>query len=232
MNLSDYELFPGVVQSVKDDECLGRIKVSLSSGESASNTQIEAMPWAYPISMTGTYQGFSKLLEGSKVWVLRNKIDNLELWYWPMADYNKNTQDIIDSYDNVDILISRDMGGKNVYIYYKDSEGIVVSIGQSKVTINDKGEVVLGTGQSNIKLAGENVLLNTEDTTNHAVRCEPLTECLNKILECLNGIQMAASQSGFTQHISTNGNFQKALGELNSMCSSNPGWVSENLFVS
>ena len=129
MDLIDYELLPGVVSSIKDPEHLGRIKVSLPGGETPANTQLDAMPYCYPLSMTGTYQGFTKLVNGCKVWVLRNKRENLEMWWFPMFDLNPNTQNIVNGYDNVDILISREMGGDNVYIYYTDSKGIVISLG-------------------------------------------------------------------------------------------------------
>lgn len=204
MNLSDYELLPGVVVSVKDEEHLGRIKASVPGGESPSNTQIEAMPWVYPMFMTGTYQGFTKLLEGSKIWVMRNKLDKLEMWYWPMVDLNPNTQEIVDTYDNTDVLISRDCGGNNVYIYYTDGQGIVLSVGPSKITIDNIGSIILTTGKGQIKIVGENVFLNTDTTSdNHATKCEPLTSCLEQIKDCLTAINTACQHNYLVSNVYT-----------------------------
>ena len=225
----DYELLPGVVVSVEDKQHLGRIKVALPSGESTSNTQLEAMPWCYPLTMTGTYQGFTKLVENCKVWVFRNKLDNLEMWYIPMMDLNPNTEEIVSSYDNVDVLISRDLGGQNVYIYYTDSKGIVLSIGSSKLNINDSGDIDLTTGEGSIKITGENVLINTDDTSNHPVRCEPLMDCLNKIKDCLTSIQDAAASNAFTHPIFSK--LSEPLASLSSMLSDDPAWKSDNIFI-
>lgn len=232
MDLNDYEILPGVVISVKDDEHLGRIKVALPNSESSSNTQLNALPWCYPLFMTGTYQGFTKLVDNCKVWVLRNKLDNLEMWYWPMVDLNPNTQEIIDQYDNPDVLISRDLGGKNVYIYYTDSKGIVLSVGSSQININQNGEIILSTGDANIKVSGENVFINTDSSTSHATRSEQLTSCLKKIIQALTNIQLSCDTSCFTQHISKNPLFANNMKELNSMVNeSHPAWESENVFV-
>lgn len=225
----DYELLPGVVVSVEDKQHLGRIKVALPSGESTSNTQLEAMPWCYPLTMTGTYQGFTKLVDNCKVWVFRNKLDKLEMWYIPMMDLNPNTEEIVSSYDNVDVLISRDLGGQNVYIYYTDSKGIMLSIGSTKININDKGEIDLTTGEGSIKITGENVLINTDETSNHAVRCEPLMDCLNKIKDCLTAIQEASTSNPYTNPIF--GKLSEPLASLNSMLSDNPVWKSDNVFI-
>lgn len=232
MDLSNYEILPGVVISVKDDEHLGRIKVALPGSESTSNTQLNALPWCYPISMTGTYQGFSKLVDNCKVWVLRNKTNNTELWYWPMMDLNPNTEDIIASYDNPEVLISRDMGCQNVYIYYTDSKGIVLSIGSSKININSNGEIILTTGEGSIKVSGENVFINTNSSTSHATRSEQLTTCLKTITKCLIGINEVCTTSSFTTHISNFPNFINNLKELNSIVNeAHPAWESENVFV-
>lgn len=195
----DYELLPGVVISVKDDEHLGRIKVAVPGGPTASNTQMEALPWCYPITMTGTYQGFTKLVENCKVWVLRNRKDNLEMWYFLMADYNPNTEEIIAPYDNTEILISRDVGGNNIYIYYTDGQGIILSIGETKINITPKNQIILSTGKGNVTVDGENVFLNTSETTHNVVRFDTLQEVLKSIGKALQAIQNACKNDTHTQ---------------------------------
>ena len=232
MNLSDYELLPAVVVDVKDELCLGRIKASVPGGESPDNTQVEAMPWLYPMFMTGTYQGFTKLLEGSKIWVLRNKLDKLEMWYWPMVDLNPNTQAIVNPYDNPDVLISRNMGGQNVYIYYTDGQGIVLSIGASKININEKGEIIATTGPGQIKIVGENVLINTDSTdeNSNAVKCKALSDCLGQICTCLEIIstQCNSAVNPLVSNIfaALDGQVKILRGQVNDQA-----WKSENVYL-
>lgn len=163
MDLLNYELLPGVISSVKDDEHLGRLKVTLPGYETPENMKVEAMPWVYPLSMTGTYQGFTKMTEGAKVWVLVNKKNNYERWYWPMFELNENTKKIVSGYDNTEVLVSRDVGGNNVYIYYTDSNGIVLSIGESKINICPNGNIYLTDSNGGyINVKDGSIYLNTE----------------------------------------------------------------------
>lgn len=230
MNLSDYELLPGVIASVKDEEHLGRIKVSVPGGESPATCQLEAMPWVYPITMTGTYQGFTKMVDGAKVWVLRNKLDNLEMWYWPMFDLNPNTQGIVAPYDNPDVLISRDLGGENVYIYYTDGTGIWLSIGGAKINITPKGSIEMeSAGGANIKLDGENVYINTQTLELNNVREQPLTDCLKKISQCLENINIASQGSWTTNNIYEK--LDPTLQELKAMFGNPPAWRCETIGV-
>lgn len=230
MNLSDYELLPGVVASCKDEEKLGRLKVSVPGGESPANCQLEAMPWVYPISMTGTYQGFTKIIDGAKVWVLRNKLDKHEMWYWPMFDLNPNTQSVVAGYDNPDVLISRDLGGQNVYIYYTDGQGIWLSIGGAKINITPKGSIEMSSaGGATAKLEGENILLNTPKMEINAVREQPLTDCLKKIVQCLENINTASQGSWTTNHIYSS--LDPTLQELKGMFGAPPAWRCETIGV-
>jgi hypothetical protein len=230
MNLSDYELLPGVIVSVKDEEMLGRIKVAVPGGENPSNCQKEAMPWCYPIGMTGTYQGFTKLVDGAKVWVLRNKQDRLEMWYWPMFDLNPNTSDIVAPYDNPDVLISRDLGGQNVYIYYTDSKGIWISIGGAKINITPKGSIEMeSSGGATVKLEGENVLLNSAKMEINAVREQPLTDCLKQITNCLDAINIGAQGCWTTNNIYEKLN--DPLSTLKGMFGNPPAWRCETVGV-
>lgn len=230
MDLLNYELLPGVIASVKDEDCLGRIKVSVPGAETPANCQLEAMAWCYPISMTGTYQGFTKMVEGAKVWVLRNKTDKLEMWYWPMFDLNPNTAEIVAPYDNPDVLISRDLGGANVYIYYSDSKGIWLSIGGAKINITPKGSIEMeSSGGATVRVEGENVYINAENMEYNAVREQPLTDCLRKISQCLESINISSQNSWTTSHIYEQLN--SPLQELKGMLSNPPSWRSETIAV-
>lgn len=230
MNLADYELLPGIISSTNDPQKIGRLKVSVPGGESLSNCQLDAIPWCYPISMTGTYQGFTKLVEGGKVWVLRNKLNRFEMWYWPMFELNPNTEEIVSGYDNTEVLVSRDLGGSNVYIYYTDGQGIVLSIGTSKININNKGEIVLtSNNKGKITIAEDKVLLNADDLTLNAVSCQPLTEALKGILSCFNSILSIANKTWTLYPIYKE--LSSKVAELDATINREP-WKCENIGVS
>ena len=225
----DYELLPGVVISVKDDEHLGRIKVAVPGGPKLSNTQMEALPWCYPLTMTGTYQGFTKLVDNCKVWVLRNKHDNLEMWYILMADYNPNTKEIISPYDNTEILISRDVGGNNIYIYYTDGQGIMISVGETKINITPKNQIVLSTGKGNVTVDGENVYLNTNSSSTHnTVRFDSLQGVLQSIGTALQAIYNGCRPDAHTHALMQNikDPIDKAIEKIN-----NTNYRSDNVFT-
>ena len=75
------------------------------------------------------YQGFSKLMTGSKVWVFKQKDNYKELWYIPMFELNQNTREIVSQYNEPEVLISRSAGDLSVLINYSDQEGIQLKVG-------------------------------------------------------------------------------------------------------
>ena len=106
MLLNNCELIPGVVQSSKDPENLGRIKCVIPGVIDSETMSLENMPWAYPLGMAH-YQSFSKPIEGQKVWVLINKSNYNEYWYLPFFEYNDKTKEYLNSgvYENDNPLI-------------------------------------------------------------------------------------------------------------------------------
>jgi hypothetical protein len=232
MNLSDYELMPGYVVSTSDPDLLGRIKVGIPGAELKDNTQLDAMPWCYPISMTGTYQGFTKLEIGSKVWVLRNKIERLEMWYWPMFDMNPNTAAIANDYSNAEVLISRTVGSQNVYIYYTDKKGMMFQLGGSKINLTPGGAIsISNAGGANVLLSNNFVYVNSKVVEYHGVREEPLTECLKQIYQCLCKINEGAKDKWATHPIHVS--LKEDLDKLDKMVNAVPrvAWQSDRIAV-
>ena len=231
MDLMNYELLPAVVVSTKDDEHLGRIKVSIPGAESPAVTQLEALPWCYPLTMTGTYQGFTKLVDGCKVWVIRNRKDNLEMWWIPMHELNPNTQEIVDGYDNVDVLISRDLGGNNVYIYYTDGKGIVISLGKSKVCLTPKGSIeIQDAGGAIIRLEDEFIKLNTSTTDDPVPKGTELCKVIDDIVNCFDTLMNACTGNWTTSHIPPQ--LQSAIKTLKDDHKNGDPWLSKTVVLS
>lgn len=185
--LSNYELLQGVAASVNDPNKSSRIKVTFPTDENTDNTKLESLPWVYPFTTTGTYQGFSKLNQGTKVWVLRNINDMYELWYIPMFELNPNTKDTLSNDDESDVLISRSRGGDNAQLHYTNSGGMTMAVGGSSVNVSsDKSVNVTSEGGAHVKVNGTDVLINTDETTNHAAIAENVETALQQIKKCFD----------------------------------------------
>ena len=122
MKLSDYEFFPGSIIDVADPKYQGRVKANVPTLFDPSMNK-DGLPWIYPFTMGGN-QSFSKMTEGSKIWVFRNRTNYNEFWYVPMFELKADTRELLgsdDTYENGEVLLSRNMGSMSVYIYYNDT---------------------------------------------------------------------------------------------------------------
>jgi len=153
MNFSDYEFLPGTVINVEDPEKRGRIKASVPTWFDTNVMQEEALPWIVPSSMGG-YQRFSKLENGSKVWVIHKKKSNKEYWYLPMFELDDKTQEIVNDYNAPEVLLSRSEGNSGVYVYYNTKNGLVLKNGDLEVILNNNKEINITDGLTSFKLSG------------------------------------------------------------------------------
>lgn len=228
VSLADYELIPCIAISVNDEEHLGRIKVAIVGEQTASNCQIDALPWVYPFTMSSYHQAFNKLIDNAKVWVFRNKNNPMEMWYIPMFELNPNTQSIVDGYDNTEVLVSRDLGEQSVYIYYNDSSGIVLSVGNTQINIGSDGTVNIGDADGGkLTLKGGTVFLNT-DNQNKAVKGNELHKALDQICKCLETLQTVCMSKWTTTHIQPQ--IEQSVSTLRKTIDGQ-NYLSENTFI-
>jgi len=196
MKLDKCEVLPGVVIDVEDPKHIGRVKAMVPTWFDADVMQKDALPWIYPAGMGG-YQRFSKLENGRKIWVLHNKENDLEYWYWPMFEETDGTKQIVDPYDSTEVLLSRTCGEGSVYIYYNDSEGIVAKIGETKINITTTNEIHITDSKSNIKIVGGIITIGKEgDSGEMTVMGETLQKALIDLGQKITnlGTKMAGGQ--------------------------------------
>ena len=195
MKFSDYEFFPGVVTDVADPKYLGRVKATVPTVFDASMDK-EGLPWVRPFTMLG-YQGFSKMREGSKIWVIRNIKNRNEFWYVPMFELNQDTRELLnddEKYENGDVLLSRNNGNNSIYIYYNDTDGIMIKYGdQNLININSKSEITVQAGEGKVFIKDNKVYLGDGDTgsSQKAVMGDDLKTQLNKINQNFTKIRAA-----------------------------------------
>jgi len=183
MKLSECEVLPGVVIDVEDPKHIGRVKAMVPTWFDSDVMEKEALPWIWPCGMGG-YQRFSKLENGRKIWVLHNKENDLEYWYWPMFEEIEQSKPIIDQYDSTELLLCRGGGESgNVYIYYNDTEGIVAKIGDTKINITTNKEIYITDSKSTIKIVGGIITIGKEgDAGEPAVLGDKLKTALTNLV--------------------------------------------------
>lgn len=204
MDLSQCIVLPGIVIDVNDPKHIGRVKAMVPTIFDSDYMNKEAMPWVYPFGMCG-YQRFSKLENGRKIWVLHNKENDEEYWYWPMFEQTEETKEITQGYDATEVLLSR-TGGEdgNIFIYYNNADGIVMKIGETKINITSNNEIHITDAQSSIKIVGGEISIGKEgDATQKSIMGESLKKALDKLASNLQKIGQAASGATPVSTIST-----------------------------
>lgn len=196
MKLSDYEFYPGVVIDVADPKYLGRVKASVPTIFDQSMDK-EGLPWIHPFTMVG-YQGFSKMREGSKIWVLNNTKNKKEFWYVPMFELNQDTRDLIntdENYENGDVLIARNNGNNSVYIYYNDTDGIMIKYGdQNLINIDPNSQITIQASDGKIVIKDNHVYIGDGEKGEAAIKGETLKKILNTFFSDLeNALVTGAS---------------------------------------
>lgn len=195
MKFTDYEFFPGSVIDVEDPKRLGRVKAIVPTVFSDDMDQ-EGLPWIYPFTISG-YQRFSKLTEGSKIWVLKNINNYNEFWYVPMFELNGDTRDLIgnkneEDYDDGEVLLSRNLGSVGVYIYYNTSDGIMIKYGDNAlININANNEITLKANDAQVVMKDNKVYVGDGKTGEPAVMGNKLKKELEKINRNFNKIKTA-----------------------------------------
>lgn len=178
MKLGECEVLPGVVIDVEDPKHIGRVKAMVPTWFDSDVMEKEALPWIWPCGMGG-YQRFSKLENGRKIWVLHNKENDLEYWYWPMFEEIEQSKPIIDQYDSTELLLCRGGGESgNIYIYYNDAEGIILKIGEVKINITNDQEIHITDGTASFDIVGNQITIGKQDNLQRTVMGEDLQKAL------------------------------------------------------
>ena len=161
MKFSDYEFFPGVITKVDDPKFLVRVKATVPTVFDSSMNE-DGLPWIYPFTMIGGHQGFAKMREGAKIWVIRNTKNHNEFWYIPMFELTESTSNLVkdDNYEDANVLMSRDNSGNSVYVYYNPTDGIMIKYGdENLININPDSQVIIQAGKAKVVLKDNHVYI-------------------------------------------------------------------------
>lgn len=199
MQLSNCELLPAVISDTKDPLKLGRIKCVIPGYVDASFSN-ENMPWVRPLGMT-RHQSFSKMMPGFKVWVLVNKNNYNEYWYFPFFEFNDVSKSYLDStYDNEqpEIIVSHNNGKNHAIFTYDESNGYSQKLGQNHIDIHPDGQIELLGNDGVVKIDGSKVYIgNNNDSMPHvAAFGDVIEEKLSNLQTKLYALAAACSSKG------------------------------------
>ena len=234
MELDKVEIIPGVITDVDDPEKLGRIKCAAVGLFDERTMDKDVLPWCMPISM-GRYQMFSAPEVGRKVWIIDNKDNENEFWYFPMFDYIDITENLVkEKYDNdLDLLVSRKTSSGNAQLYYTSTDGFVIKYDEWKISLGPEGNISIHGQNGDIDIKGGHVYLGRNAESGGfepAVKAKQLQNVFQQFQNIFSELQQAAA-AGPWDNTTLAPYFQKLANECAKVSSSSQGICSKNVSI-
>ena len=200
MLFKDIEAIPGVVIDAEDPENLLRVKAAVPGIFDPGTMSKKALPWVYRFPMGG-YQQYSKMMTGSRIWVLRNTKNYYEFWYIPFSNLNSNTLKAAKS--EADVLISRYTGEADAQLYYNKEEGFKTILGANYIQLDSDGNTINMSNGYSSKIYGEHYYVG-EDGGEYEpmVLGKKLTELFKQLSSDLDELASVAESSPYTSQLS------------------------------
>lgn len=200
MLFKDIEAIPGVVIDAEDPENLLRVKAAVPGIFDPGTMSKKALPWVYRFPMGG-YQQYSKMMTGSRIWVLRNTKNYYEFWYIPFSNLNSNTLKAAKS--EADVLISRYTGEADAQLYYNKEEGFKTILGDNYIQLDSDGNTINMSNGYSSKIYGEHYYVG-EDGGEYEpmVLGKKLTELFKQLSSDLDELASVAESSPYTSQLS------------------------------
>lgn len=200
MLFKDIEAIPGVVIDAEDPENLLRVKAAVPGIFDPGTMSKKALPWVYRFPMGG-YQQYSKMMTGSRIWVLRNTKNYYEFWYIPFSNLNSNTLKAAKS--EADVLISRYTGEADAQLYYNKEEGFKTILGSNYIQLDSDGNTINMSNGYSSKIYGEHYYVG-EDGGEYEpmVLGRKLTELFKQLSSDLDELASVAESSPYTSQLS------------------------------
>ena len=200
MKLGDIEIIPGVVIDNNDPLKGGRVKACAPGLFDTSTMDVDDLLWISPWMMTG-FQSYSKLEINSKIWILHNIKNYFEYWYVPMFELNECSPEVTD--EEMDIIMSREVNGNKVQVYFSRSEGFKIINGNNCIVLNSDGNLNIRTNGTQISSDSNYIKLIKEGEEEFsAVKAEKLMSLLNTLSIDLSNIGLACGLNPYTASLS------------------------------
>lgn len=158
--LIDYYIIESVVEYNDDPLKIGRVRCSIPGVIHHTTTPtIEALPWVRPFKMY-CYQTFTKPLKGQKVWVLVNKSNYNEFWWFPFFETIDIVQGYLNQYydDTPDVFHAREEMETPIMSTWDNKQGYKQVIGEDYIDFFPTREYKLNIHDCNINVTSGNIL--------------------------------------------------------------------------
>lgn len=164
--LGSYYVIESVVEYVDDPLKIGRIRASIPGViHHSTTTEVQALPWIRPFKMY-CYQTFTKPLQGQKVWVLVNKANYNEFWWFPYAENIDIVQGYLNQYyeQNPDVFHAREEFVTPVMATWDNEQGYKWVIGEDYIDFFPNREFKLKVHDCNINIRGNLIYVGGDNS--------------------------------------------------------------------
>lgn len=199
MKLINGEIRPGVVLEVVDE--YGTIKGSCLGVFSDEDDPALLPPIQQWPSSSGS--SFTQPKVNDPIWVLFFKDNPQELFYFFQADTKNRTSHILGNKPkDVNVISSVDSNLGKAQLYYSSDDGWKMSKEDSRVQIDKDNNITLEKEDlQNRKVAidDDGVFLGEKENSQPAVLGNDLQDCLTKIYNALQALQIDLAGSPYTE---------------------------------
>jgi len=208
--LIDYYIIESVIEYVDDPLKIGRIRASIPGvihHEVGHTEKKEALPWIRPFKMY-CYQTFTKPLKGQKVWILVNKSNYNEFWWFPFFETSNIVQGYLNEYyeDTPDVFHSRDEFASPVMATWDNKQGYKWTIKEDYIDFFPSREFKLKVNDCNInvtpgniiEVGGDNSPAGPYEPAVMGLKCQNLRSGMQS---ACNAVKQAAGSSPYTSHL-------------------------------
>jgi hypothetical protein len=205
MRLNQGNIRPGRVLQVVDE--IGTIK-AMCPGVFSELDDPSLLPPVYPFFCSNS-NTFTKVNKGDEVWIMFFDDNPYELFYFRKDNIQESLATVLSKdYEQIEVLASVEAGiCSYAQLFYTDGTGWVLRNGDSNITINPDGDIILNyQGQSHRQISIDNTgisLGTTGGSSEPAVLGDQLTKTLNNIYSCFKTLSETAKLNPYTAHLST-----------------------------
>nr|DAR30039.1 MAG TPA: baseplate assembly protein [Caudoviricetes sp.] len=199
MKLINATMRPGRVVEVLEG---GNIKVEapgLFRREDAPNNP-PVMPF-----FGGHANSYSSVKVGDEVWVMNQSDNKLDLRWFRKDDHLIPDKKLYNDGKNVEVVVNREVAGGWASLYFTDGSGWVITHKGAVISIERDGSILLDSGapHGSISVGADGINIGTAGRSAHpAAFGDEVEDCLNTIMQAIQGIYQASSTNLYTLPIS------------------------------
>lgn len=204
--LIDYYIIESVVEYNDDPFKIGRIRCSIPGVISHETTPKEALPWVRPFKMY-CYQTFTKPLVGQKVWVMVNKSNYNEFWWFPFYETIDIVQGYLNEYydETPDVFHAREDFVTPVMHTWDDKQGYKWVIAEDYIDFFPTREFKLKVNECNINVVDNIIQVGGDGEGEYepAIMGNKHEDWRKDLKSKCMDVAKAAGQSSYTMHLVT-----------------------------